>query len=121
MPYATSISSIVARTRATAEHFEIHQHQEDGRLRLQLTGELDMASGPVLEDHLDRLRAETQPVLLDLSRLAFMDSTGIHLLISAFNQARADRWQFEVDPDLSAQVEFLFKLTGMDRVIRGHG
>lgn len=88
---------------------------------MQLTGELDLASAPVLENRLERLRAENQPVRLDLSRLGFMDSTGIHVLIRAFNHSRADGWQFEVDPDLSAQVEVLFKVTDMERITAAHG
>ena len=100
---------------------EIHQQHEDGRLRLQLTGELDLASAPVLENRLEQLRAENQPVRLDLSRLGFMDSTGIHVLISAFNHARADGWQFEVAPDLSPQVAVLFKVTDMEHITAAHG
>ena len=104
------------RTRSTTEYFEIHEQREDGRLRLQLTGELDLASVSVLENRLERLRAENQSVRLDFSRLGFMDCTGIHLLIKAVNQARADGWQFDVDPDLSPEVEQLFKLTDVERI-----
>ena len=50
-----------------------------------------------------------------------MDSTGIHLLISAFNHARADGWRFEVDPDLSRPVEQLFKLTDVERTTAATG
>ena len=88
---------------------------------MRLTGELDLASVSVLENRLERLRAEKQSVRLDCSSLGFMDSTGIHLLISAFNQARADGWQFEVDPDLSPQVEQLFKLTDVERITAATG
>ena len=88
---------------------------------MQLTGELDLASAPVLEHRLEQLRAENQPVRLDLSRLGFMDSAGIHVLISAFNLARTDGWQFDVDPDLSPQVERLFKLTDIERITAADG
>jgi anti-sigma B factor antagonist len=108
------------RTTSTF-HFEIQQHHEHGKLRLQLTGELDLASAPLLENQLERLRADRQSVRLDLSRLGFMDSTGIHLLISAINQASRDGWQFEVDPELSPQVERLFELTGLKHITAGRG
>lgn len=101
---------------AKVPYFEIHEQPEDGRLRLQLTGELDLVSVSLLKNRLERLRAEKQPVRLDLSRLEFMDSAGIHLLISTFNHAREDGWRFEVDPDLSPQVEHLFKLTDLERI-----
>lgn len=101
----------------TVAYFEIHEQREHGRLRLQLTGELDLVSASVLEDRLEQLRVEKPSVRLDLSMLEFIDSAGIHLLIRAFNQARADGWQFEVDPELSPQVQHLFQLTDMDRII----
>ena len=106
----------LAHLHLNAPYLGIREQREDGTLRLQLTGELDLASVSVLENRLERLRAENQSVRLDFSRLDFMDSTGIHLLISAFNQARADGWQFEVDPDVSPQVEQLFKLTDVERI-----
>ena len=49
-----------------------------------------------------------------------MDSTGIHLLISAFNHGPADGWLFEVDPDLSRPVEPV-KLTDVERVTAATG
>lgn len=67
------------------------------------------------------MRAEEQPVRIDLSRLGFMDSTGIHLLISAFNHAPADGRRFEVDRDLSRPVEQLFKLTDVERINAAKG
>jgi anti-anti-sigma regulatory factor len=67
------------------------------------------------------LRAEEQPVRRDLSRLGFKNSAGIHLLISAFNHAPADGWRFEVDPDLSRQVEQLFRLTDVERITAATG
>lgn len=98
----------------TAAYFEIHEQQEDGSLRLQLTGELDLVSVSVLENRLGQLRAEQQSVRLDLSRLEFMDSAGIQLLISAIKHGREDGWRFEVDPGLSPQVKELFKLTKLE-------
>jgi anti-anti-sigma factor len=82
---------------------------------LQLTGELDVASEPYLRSRLGQLRAEKRLVRLDLSSLDFMDGSGIRLLTSSFNQARGDRWEFEVDPDVSAQVKRLFKVASLDR------
>ena len=84
-------------------------------------GGIRLASVPELESRLEQLRAEEQPVRLDLSRLGFMDSTGIHLLISAFNHSPADGWQFEVDSDLSRPVEQLFRLTDVERITAATG
>jgi anti-sigma B factor antagonist len=100
-------------------YFEIHEAHDREWLRLHLTGELDLGSAPVLRRRLAQLRAERRPVRLDLSRLEFMDSTGIHLLIDACKDAREDGWQLAIDPTLSPRVQRLFKLTGLDRIIPG--
>ncbi len=100
----------------TQPYFEIHEHQEGPSLRLRLTGELDMASAPVLRSRLEQLYAEDQLVRLDCSGLEFMDCSGIHLLIGAINDTREKRWEFEVDGDVSPEVERLFRLTDLEGV-----
>ena len=46
---------------------------------LRLTGELDLVSEPVLADAL--AQGDGQPLRIDLSELAFMDSTGLRALL----------------------------------------
>jgi anti-anti-sigma factor len=55
-----------------------------GRHTLLLTGELDIASCPVLDVALAELCTDgTSAVVLDLRKLTFMDSTGIHAVLVA--------------------------------------
>jgi len=68
----------------------------------------------VLEDRLTSLRALRSPVRLDLSKLDFIDSTGIHLLIRTFGEARLKHWELQIEPDVSPQVMRLFKLVHFD-------
>jgi anti-sigma B factor antagonist len=59
---------------------------DGGRLLVRLGGELDLASLPDVQPRVDRLLALTpQPVCLDLAELAFLDSTGVALLIRIAN------------------------------------
>ena len=59
---------------------------DGGRLLVRLGGELDLASLPDVQPGLDRLLALTpQPVCLDLAELAFLDSTGVALLVRIAN------------------------------------
>jgi anti-anti-sigma factor len=94
--------------------FEMRESHTGEWLRLSLTGELDIQSAPVLEARLARLRVLRSPVTLDLSKLAFIDSTGIHLLIRTFGEARLKHWQLQIDRDLSPQVMRVFMLARMD-------
>ncbi len=50
---------------------------------LVLTGDLDIASAPMLKRHLDDAATTSGCVVIDLSDLEFLDSTGLQLLWSA--------------------------------------
>lgn len=99
--------------------FEIREREDNGWLRLTVTGELDLGTTPILEDRLTSLRAKKAAVQLDLSQLEFIDSTGLHLLIRALGDARIDGWRLEIDPDVSPRVMRLFRLVHFDRLLLG--
>ncbi|HUZ28334.1 MAG TPA: STAS domain-containing protein [Solirubrobacteraceae bacterium] len=88
-------------------------------MRLSLTGELDSGSAPILEDRLTRLRAVKSPVSLDLSRLEFIDSTGLHLLVRTVGDAQIKGWDLEIERDVAPEVMRLFKLVHLDRFVLG--
>jgi anti-anti-sigma factor len=95
--------------------FEITEHRSEEWLRLSLVGELDRFSTPLLESRLASLRATKSPVMLDLSRLDFIDSTGIHLLIQTIGDARMKHWRFQIDREISPPVLRLLKLVHLDQ------
>jgi anti-anti-sigma factor len=97
--------------------FEIQESQLNGWARLTLTGELDLLSAPELDGRLARFRAVKSPVSLDLSRLEFIDSTGLHMLVRAVGEARIKGWELEIEPDVSAPVMSAFRLVGLDRFL----
>jgi anti-anti-sigma factor len=97
--------------------FAISESRTDGWLRLSLTGELDRAAAPQLESRLASLRVNRSRVKLDLSHLDFIDSSGIHLLVQTIGEARLKHWEVEIEPDLSPQVQRLFKLVHLDRFV----
>jgi anti-sigma B factor antagonist len=62
---------------------------QDGRYEVHLRGELDMSTAPQLRDELLRLAGdEASTVTVDLSGLAFVDSTGLSVLITALKRLR---------------------------------
>ena len=61
----------------------------EGSVRIALEGELDYSSALILDDELRRAEAKAVPILvLDLSRLRFMDSTGLAIIVSACRRMR---------------------------------
>jgi anti-sigma B factor antagonist len=63
---------------------EVHSEPDVGTVWIRLTGELDISTADGLERRLAELEeAEPRTVVLDLSDLTFMDSTGLRLIVSA--------------------------------------
>lgn len=62
---------------------------EGTTVRLALTGELDVAGASRVEQELERIEREQPATLvLDLRELAFMDSTGLRVIVAADARAR---------------------------------
>lgn len=99
---------------ASPRQFAIDESREDGWVRVAVAGELDLRSVTSLDDRLTSLRARRTPVWLDLSRLEFIDSTGLSLLIRTVGDARIKKWRFVIDSQLSPQVRGLFKLARLE-------
>lgn len=100
-------------------YFEIDEDQQDEWTVLRLTGELDLGSVPVLRHRLAQLSADKRPVRLDLSGLGFIDSSGMHLLIAALNDAGKDGWRLEVPPSVAPNVEQSLRLARLERILVG--
>jgi RND superfamily putative drug exporter len=65
--------------------------RDGDRVRVALTGELDLSSAPALTRELERVEAERPATIeLDLRRLEFMDSVGIAVLVKANRRAREE-------------------------------
>lgn len=97
--------------------FTILESQLGGSLRLSLVGELDRTTTPELEDRLTRLRVTKSPVRLDLSRLDFVDSSGLHFLIRMIGDARIAHWQLLIEAEVTPQVMGLFRLAHLDHYL----
>lgn len=63
--------------------FGIRRFDLDGRRRLELIGELDLATAHYVSQELDGGSDDVDRLVLDTTRLAFIDSTGLGLLVAA--------------------------------------
>jgi anti-sigma B factor antagonist len=84
-----------------------------------LSGELDLSTIPLLERRLlDEVRS-TSAVVVDLTDVSFIDSSGIALLIQAFRAGEDTERLHTVIAD-GSQVERVFRLAGIDRALPLH-
>jgi anti-sigma B factor antagonist len=82
--------------------------------RVALTGELDIATAPTLEEKLGEVSHEITRVLLDLRELAFIDSTGLRVVLGLANGLGENSASVVIvrGPE---PVQRVFTLTGADR------
>jgi anti-sigma B factor antagonist len=80
---------------------------------ISVSGELDLASSPALEEELERVaRSDAQLVVVDLRSLEFMDSTGLSVLVRAHQRAEENGRRLGL-VNGSQQVQRLLTLTGV--------
>ena len=92
---------------------DLNTDEGDAGVRLELTGELDISSAPVLEEALGRIEAGQPSLLLvDLRGLEFMDSTGLRTLVSANQRARAQERRLAIvrSPEQSDRISSVTRL-----------
>lgn len=93
---------------------EVESEERDGLVRVALKGELDLSTVGKVQEELDRVEAGRPPiVVLDLSHLSFLDSTGLRCVITASERARDAERRFVVvrGPD---PVQRVFSITRLD-------
>jgi anti-anti-sigma factor len=79
--------------------------------RISPIGEIDIATTPVVEGHLDECEAAgVKQVVLDLREVSFIDSTGLRLILERDARSRADGFAFSLIAG-PPTVQRLFDLT----------
>jgi len=86
----------------------------DAVARVALSGELDIATAPALEDELGKLSEEVTRIVLDLRELAFIDSTGLRVVLGLASGIGEQRASVVIVRGPEA-VQRVFTLTGADR------
>jgi anti-sigma B factor antagonist len=96
-----------------APEFGILVQRSAGTAVVRVVGELDIATAPAVADALSRLEAPCDRVVLDLSGLTFIDSTGLRLAIAEHGRAVADGFDFAL-AGATGRVLNVLRLTGLD-------
>jgi anti-sigma B factor antagonist len=90
---------------------------DPSHVRVCPVGALDLATVAVLEDELAGLRdAGFRALVVDLSRLEFMDSSGLHLVLRWTEAADKDGFSIAFVP-APANVQRVFELTSTEQLI----
>jgi anti-sigma B factor antagonist len=86
------------------------------RTIVAVTGEVDVYTAPLLREQLVSLAdAGKQQIVVDLSAVEFLDSTGLGVLVAALNRFRRNQGDVEL---ICRQQRILrvFEITGLNKV-----
>jgi anti-sigma B factor antagonist len=96
--------------------FEVRVDEDGKTVTLSFAGELDLASAATTKENLARVLEDgAAQVVVDLTELTFIDSTGIALLVLAKRGDGDGRLRFV--PSESAAVCRVLALTGVDEAL----
>ena len=112
MPEPRSLSRDTLNDASSAGGFRCDVVHERARVRIAVSGELDILGTPRLEQTLRTfLYTGFGRVVLDLRRLSFIDSTGLTVILRYGEAARLAGVRFGLIPGPPA-VQRIFELTG---------
>ena len=82
-------------------------------VRSRPRNELDLAAAPQLDDILRRALASAEDIVIDLSAVRFIDSTGLYTIVGAVREADTTGVTLRIRSTLRPQVARLFEIVGM--------
>ena len=94
--------------------FAALRHEESpDTVRIELNGELDLATAPAVEAELLHAERHANTVIVDLRGLRFMDSSGLRVIAAADQRIREGGGRLAIVRGPSA-VHRVFELVGME-------
>lgn len=95
---------------------ELMERTENGVLVLAVSGRLDAATTPELEEAvLKALKDGRQALLLDFSRLEYINSSGLRVLVMAYQRLREKDGALAVC-GLKDYIQEVFAISGYDKL-----
>jgi anti-anti-sigma factor len=98
------------------EPFSFEIERTGARVTVRPEGELDLATAPGLEAEVERITG-AELIVFDLRELAFIDSTGLQVILRAEAAARRDGVEFAVVRGPRA-VDRLFGVMNLEQRLR---
>jgi anti-anti-sigma factor len=98
--------------------FEIKDGRSGSEVTVSIVGELDLSTAQTLAQHVDQhLSAGLTDLTLDLGDVAFMDSTGLRLLIELNDRSQAQAWRLRLKPPKHDDAALVLQATGADTAL----
>lgn len=98
-------------------NLEIEIVERENQSIVNLIGEIDIYTAPQLKDKLLPLsEKEEERIIIDLTHVNYMDSTGLGVFISILKSSKEHQSTFKLI-NLNKRIERLFTITGLHEII----
>ncbi|MDY6796192.1 MAG: STAS domain-containing protein [Actinomycetota bacterium] len=83
---------------------------------IELEGEIDLSTSPTFKDKIyEVIESGNKDIIVDLSSLVFMDSTGLGVLVAALKKTRMQGGSIRLICSRKSVLK-VFNITGLDKV-----
>ena len=97
--------------------WELTVHRAGGLVRLEVGGDLDLDTAPkLLTEVVGQLETGAEELVIDLTTLAFIDSSGLGTLVGCWRRAQQAGAALVV-ANPSADVLMTLEITGLDQIL----
>ncbi|KAB7663464.1 anti-sigma factor antagonist [Bacillus sp. B1-b2] len=91
--------------------------EQDMNVEVKITGEIDAYTAPKLRERIfSYSEKEGIVMVIDLSEVNYMDSTGLGVFVGLFKNVRSNNGEFKL-VGLSSRLIRLFEITGLADII----
>ncbi|MBA4544139.1 MULTISPECIES: STAS domain-containing protein [Thermoactinomyces] len=95
----------------------IHEKiEKENRIAISVEGEVDVYTAPQLREKLLPLCQGGSQITVNLSKVTYIDSTGLGVLIGAYKAQRATSGKL-VLTGMNARLNRLFKITNLNQIM----
>ena len=99
------------------DHFAVSSDSSPDAVTVVVTGEVDLDTAPTVRDEILRHLHSGANVHLDLGKVTFMDSSGLHVLLATSRRASLVGAELQL-VRVSPRVQRLLELTGSEAVLQ---
>ncbi|WP_080848787.1 anti-sigma factor antagonist [Cytobacillus gottheilii] len=98
-------------------NISIDVKENEKLVEIKVSGEIDAYTAPKLRENLFPLaEKEGVQMVVNLSDVSYMDSTGLGVFVGVFKNVRANNGEFKI-VGLSERLKRLFEITGLADII----
>jgi anti-sigma B factor antagonist len=96
---------------------EVHLEQSGETPVVRVVGEVDIATAPSLRERLEQVLAPARRVVVDLSEVTFLDSTGLSVLVGAWKRLSGEGLEGDLRlVVVRPTIQKVLEITGLDQV-----